>query len=571
MMADRTSRGWRIGTLALGLLLAGSVLAGQEPAKPKTGKHAEPPKIPAMLAKSGDVDKIEMINKRIAEKWQENKLKPSERASDYEFIRRASLDIIGRIAKPEEIEVFLKDPPDTRRALLIDRLLSQKDNGHVEFARNLANLWTVLLMTRTGSIEDGTRVYHEQMQVWLEDAFAANKSWREIVTDLLTASGKTNENGAVNYILANLGEPNPRGSQEGRYNMVPLTSRTTRLFLGIQTQCTQCHDHPFNPGKQDAFWGINAFFRQVEPKNMNAMMMRGKEVVREVEDDMALNSSGIISFENRKGLVRATRPRFFDQGKIVNPTVNRRQALAQYVTGSPYFAKAFVNRTWQHFFGRGFTNPVDDFGDHNEPSHPELLDELAKEFTHYGFDVKRLVRWICNSEAYNLSAVANKTNESSETEPYFSRMLLKAMTPEQLFESLAVATRAELFAGEKRRELRQNWLKSLTVSFGDDEGNEASFNGTVVQALLMMNGKDLNDAISARASIPTVAVLGRRSPARIIEYFYLATLNRPPTGKEATRILDILRSAPVKSKDPLKVWQDVFWALLNSNEFILNH
>jgi hypothetical protein len=571
MMAYQSWRAGRAWSLSFALVLAGSAFAGQEPAKSKSNKPVESPKIPALLVKTGDADKIEMINKRLAEKWRENKLKPSERASDYEFIRRVTLDIIGRIAKTEEIDVFFKDPPETRRALLIERLLSQKDNGHVEYARNFSNIWTVMLMTRTGSIEDGTRVYHEQMQTWLEDAFAGDKSWKEIVTDLLTASGKTNENGAVNYVLANLGEPIPNGSQEGRYNMVPLTSRTTRLFLGIQTQCTQCHDHPFNTGKQEAFWGINAFFRQVEPKNMNAMMMRGKEVVREVEDDIALNSTGIISFENRKGLVKATRPRFFDQGKIANSTVNRRQMLAQYVTGSPYFSKAFVNRLWQHFFGRGFTNPVDDFGDHNEPSNPELLDDLSKEFAHYGYDVKRLIRWICNSEAYSLSCVANKTNESSETEPFFSRMLLKAMTPEQLFESLAVATRAELFAGEKRRELRRNWLRSLTVSFGDDEGNEASFNGTVVQALLMMNGKDLNDAVSSKASIPTIAVLGHRPAPRIIEYFYLSTLNRPPTGRETQKILDILRTAPVKAKDPLRVWQDVFWALLNSNEFILNH
>ena len=138
---------------------------------------------------------------------------------------------------------------------------------------------------------------------------------------------------------------------------------------------------------------------------------------------------------------------------------------------------------WLHFFGRSFTNPVDDFGEHNEPSVPELLDELSSEFVHYGYDSKRLIRWICNSDAYNLSTVANKSNEKSDVEPLFGRMLLKALTPEQLFESLIVATQAEMFESkDNRKKLREKWMKDLTANFGDDEGNEVTFNGTVVQA-----------------------------------------------------------------------------------------
>jgi hypothetical protein len=223
--------------------------------------------------------------------------------------------------------------------------------------------------------------------------------------------------------------------------------------------------------------------------------------------------------------------------------------------------------------------PVDDFQPENEPSHPELLDELAESFVKSGYDPRHLIRWICTSEAYNLSSVANRSNTKQEAEPFFSRMLLKAMSPEELFDSLLVATRADKFQSkEERTKLREDWLKDLTSSFGDDEGNEVTFNGTVVQALLMMNGKNLNQAI-ANKNMETgketgrvaMALAKKSTPKAVIEYLYLAALNRPPSGRESTKLLQIYNAAPMKSDSPSHFWQDLFWALLNSNEFILNH
>jgi len=491
---------------------------------------------------------------------------PSARCTYYEFIRRLSLDIIGRIATPKEMKQFFKDAPDVRRAWLIERLLKSDD-----YAKNFANLWTILLMTRSGATDPARSVYHEQMRDWLEKRFAENMSWKEIVTHLLTATGQTSkENGAVNYILAHLGEPVPAANQEGHFNMVPVTARTTRLFLGIQTQCTQCHDHPFNPGKQLNFWGINAFFRQVDRRGERPMRNREPPVL-ELSDDLSLDSSGMVFYETRRGVVLSTKPYFFlDKARLSAPNMNRRQKLAELITSNAYFPKAYVNRLWMHFFGRGFTNPVDDFGEHNPPSHPELLDELATAFVHYGYDTKQLIRWICNSNSYSQSSVPNMTNGSTEVEPLFSRMLLKSMTPEQLFESLIVATHAEMFESKEAREkLRKEWLKDLTTNFGDDEGNEVTFNGTVVQALMMMNGGHLNHAISSKGHL--VNLVKKGNATAILDYLYLAALNRPPTPGEASRIMKIYRTAPVNNRDGLSFWQDVFWALLNSNEFILNH
>src|SRR5262249_10217360 len=171
--------------------------------------------------------------------------------------------------------------------------------------------------------------------------------------------------------------------------------------------------------------------------------------------------------------------------------LSRREELAQRIMDHPNFPRAIANRMWAHFFGKGFTQPFDDFNEQNQVSIPELLDELAAAFKHYGYDQKMLIRWICNSRAYQLSSVANKTNEKEEPEKLFSRMLLEVQSPEQLFESLMVATKTDL---ADRKTLKEQWRSRLVANFGDDEGNEVSFNGTVVQALMMMNGKELNEA-----------------------------------------------------------------------------
>lgn len=520
----------------------------------------------ATPADNGEVTRL--INEQLADSWKANKLKPSDRCTDYEFIRRASLDIIGRIATPAEIQRFMKDPPETRRKLLVDRLLAMP-----EYAEHFADIWTVLLMTRVGALDANRRVYHQQMNTWLKEQFGSpGASWKEMVHDLVTASGKTNDKHAVNFILAHLGEaipPNER-KEKGYFEMVPITSRTTKLFLGLQTQCTQCHDHPFNPEwKQHHFWGVNAFFRQVKREGNMAMRAQDQASVLELKEDPSVNQEGLVYYEKRNGSLLSTKAVFLDDSRPNGEGSSRRDYLARFLTNHEKFPEAFVNRTWGHFFGRGFTSPVDDFGEHNPISHPELLKELGKRFSHYGYNPQLLVRWICNSDAYQLSSVANKTNEKADVEPFFSRMLLKALAPEQLFDSLLVATR---LGKAESKEKKEAWMRSLTTNFGDDEGNETTFNGTVVQALLMMNGNAINEAITHKDGTVSQAFLRWKGQPNTLNELFMATLNRPPTAQESSRIMNIIRTAPTRNKvNPLLPWQDVFWALVNSNEFMLNH
>lgn len=554
------------------------------------GKDKKPP-VPKtvvediMVPDVGGLEQVTFINSEIERMWKENEITPAERCSDYEFIRRASLDIIGRIAKIDEIKQFLSDPPKLRRSRLIERLLASD-----EFPHHFATTWTTLLLTRSAP-----KVTHDQMYLYLFDELAKKEpDWSKVATDLITATGDSNENGAVNFILMHMGEQiKDSPGDNGKFDMVPVTSRTTKLFLGLQTQCTQCHDHPFNDvWYQKHFWGINAYFRQANAPNGRPMMGNDKknEVMRgnyRLVDDTGLNKEGIVSYERRNAVLLYTKPRFLDGTKISSTSKKtRREELAEMITTSPYFGKAFVNRTWGHFFGISFTkDSVDDFGEHNPISHPELLKKLGEDWSQkYKHNPRDLIRWICNSKAYGLSSVANKTNITRDSKRFFSRMLLKAMTPEQLFESLMVATQSQAASNsEDRKKLREQWLNRLVVNFGDDEGNEQSFNGTVVQALLLMNGKEINQAISDRKNGTVANVLKQPgiTPQKAMAQLYLAALNRTPTQEEYAKILNsqmILMPRVGGPRTPQErvayfadFYEDLFWAILNSNEFFLNH
>jgi len=545
---------------------------------PERGKK-EPP--------SDVVEMVKLINDKLEESWKANKITPSFYIDDHEFIRRASLDIIGRIAYPTEIAEYMRDPVEKRRSLLIERLLS-----HEEYPRQWANLWANWLLTRAGDFGRGK--YHNQMVIWLEDQFAQNKPYDEIATRLITAKGKNSDpnNGAVNFILAHVGEVIPRDKQreEGHFEMVPLTSRITRVFLGTQVQCAQCHAHPFFGSlKQEQFWGVNAFLRQVKREGAPMRPAKGVRPDLTLVDDEGVNGDASVFFEMRNGKVRMWQAEFLpppgkERGPRLDPKkkgVSRREELAKYLVEHDMFPKGMVNRMWGLFMGRGFVNPTDDFNDNNQPSHPELLNELSARFKQYNFDQKKLIRWIANSNAYHLSYVANPTNDKVEHETQFSRMIMKALSPEQLFESLSAATQPppsksmsdaarQKLANEKEKS-RNEWLAALITNFGDDEGNEITFNGTIVQALLMMNGKNINDAISAPTGTVANAISTSRSPSQVIEKLYLAALNRPPRRTELNRVLADL---PLRRgfKDSTKAqYEDLFWALLNSNEFLLNH
>jgi hypothetical protein len=409
----------------------------------------------------------------------------------------------------------------------------------------------------------------------LYEAFQRNKSYDTLVSELIAANGANapgseDFNGAVNFLLDNLQD-----------KATPATAKTARLFLGVQVQCTQCHDHPFNTWKQDQFWGLNAFFRQ-------ARALRTFEDTRVVsarleDEDFAGESgnpqTGEIYFERRNGtLIAVLEPTFIDGTKI-KPSgyvqdVNRRDALAALVVKSPQMPLAIVNRMWAYFFGHGFTRPVDDMGPHNPPSHPALLQGLADQFVASGYDLRQLIRWIVLSEPYSLSSRAARHNQQDEPslgqKPLFSHFYLRQMRPEQLYDSLVTATEAAGQRSQEGDERRRAWLSQFTIAFGTDENDETStFNGTIPQALLLMNGELTNQALSTQSGSFLAQVAGESATDREkMNKLYLAALSRLPTRDELATAQQIWLE---HRGDTAAALRDIWWALLNSNEFILNH
>ncbi|VAX41440.1 hypothetical protein MNBD_PLANCTO02-2212, partial [hydrothermal vent metagenome] len=300
---------------------------------------------------------------------------------------------------------------------------------------------------------------------------------------------------------------------------------------------------------------------------------------------------GPTFYENRRGVMRAAYPQF--AGKKVNPApeVNRRKELARLIaTGEkPLLAKAMVNRMWAHFMGYGFTHPIDDMGPHNPPTHPELLDKLTIKFVASGYDLKQLIRWICNSRLYHLTSRYNDNNQTDNPEagnaPLFSRMYVKAMSAEQLFDSLVVTTssyRSHVQQDNHFTKQRQKWLQQFVFTFETEENDELmDFNGTVPQALMMMNGTLMNRALDVkRGSLLHDITHHSKTERERIRQLYLVALSRYPSNKELSVIRKMLRKQRKarfirnrhhKKEVRAEEYQDVLWALLNSNEFLLIH
>jgi hypothetical protein len=509
---------------------------------------------------------IKEVNQLIRRSWDDNLIKPSEVADDAEWLRRVYLDVVGHIPPMETAKEFIASKDPAKRSKIVDQLLDDPD-----YVRNWTTIWTNNSIGR-GFRNRGDRdeVSRLGMDKFYREVFARNRPWNEVVKDIVTAEGNFEENGAVNFILAQMEMPD-----EG----VQLTADFTKLFLGIQVQCTQCHDHPFNDWKQDQFWSYNSIFRQTA-KDIQRKYDEdsGRMVVDFVEVTWRNVDQEEVFFERRNGEVRPAYP-VFNSHKI-DPAkhVDRRKEFGELLQtdADKMVAAAMVNRMWGHFFGYGFTKPVDDMGPHNPPSHPEVMELLTNSFIESGYDVKQLVRWIANTEAYNLTSQFSKENEIDNPAageiPLFSHIYVKAMEVEQLYDSLIIATNAHKSGArsfEASEQQRQRWLGEFITLFGDDENDSStSFNGSIPQALMMMNGRLVTEATSLdRGSFLTETVASSGSDVDKVKNIYLATLSRYPNGRELSSIAKLFRSSPNKAL----AYQDVLWALLNSNEFIVNH
>lgn len=532
----------------------------------------------AANATSTRPEPIDKIDELISRGWEEYQLKPSDREDDGLWARRLYLDLLGRIPSVSELEEFLNDESDDPRKALVERLLYD-DRYTLDYARNWTTLWTNVLIGRTGGTANNSFISREGMQKYLRDSFARNKPYNVMAHELITATGTTTPgkekfNGAVNFLVDKVNDE----------NATLATSSVSKIFMGLQVQCTQCHNHPFNEWKQEKYWEFNAFFRQSRALRRFVDGTNDVDFAELVDQDYAGESrnpeQADLFYELRNGLLKVAYPVFVDGTAIERSgyvsEVNRRQELAELILESEYLDKAIVNRMWGHFFGYGFTKPIDDLGPHNLPSHPELFDYLAKEFRNSGYDTKRLIQWIVLSEPYQLSSKATRENETDDPmmgqPPRFTHYYIRPMAAEELYESLLVATRAENSTTDYQmtEQMKSRWLQQFSRAFGTDEGDESiEFAGTITQVLMMFNGDLIKAATRADGGGFLQSVINDRSasPKDKINRMFLAAFARRPTRKEASTFLQVIQSAD----NPVQGVEDVWWAMLNSNEFLFNH
>jgi hypothetical protein len=485
-----------------------------------------------------------VIDQHLDAKLAAEKVTPGPQADDAEFLRRVYLDITGVIPSADKAAAFLDSKDPNKRAKLIDELLASPAYG-----RHMADLWQALLVKHD---PDNRGLQFDPLVKWLEAGFNENKSWNKLVSDILTASGEQDEkNGAVTFWLSN------RTPDK-------VTDTVSRVFLGVHLQCAQCHNHPFTKWKQTEYWGMAAFFMKVQATNPRQAVRQGNTL--EVSESNAPRRGKGAALPESAKLV----PAKFFQGEEPKMKASEpyRPVLAAWLTSAdnPFFARALVNRVWGQFFAHGIVNPVDDIQDANPASHPELLQELSARFAADGFDVKNLIRAVCNSQAYQRTS--RPADEGAEVDArLFARMAIKAMTPEQMFDSLEqVLGRQKRDEGARGKALQRfgpQGARGQFVAFfqADENADPTEYQAGIPQALRLMNSGMMNNDNVLRE-----LVKAGDAPEKVIERFYLTTLSRRPSAEESQKLL-----AYVEKHDMRKAYGDIFWALLNSSEFTLNH
>jgi Protein of unknown function (DUF1549)/Protein of unknown function (DUF1553) len=478
--------------------------------------------------------------------WKDASVKPAPRATDAEFLRRAYLDLTGRIPRVSEARSFLDDPASDKRTRLIDTLLASPG-----YPSHLADVWRQILLTDTAAVDDaGTS---DGFENWLRNAFAENRSYAEIARELILATGQPTDSGPALFYTALELKPEK------------LAASTSRAFLGIQIQCAECHNHPFDKWTKRDFWGYAAFFARVSQQQGGRAMM-ANSYVRDRE-------TGDVTLPNSREVV----PARFLLGSVAKDTSNRtrRMLLAEWMTSpsNHYFARAAVNRVWAQLFGRGIVDPPDDLRDDQPARTTELLGELSDYFVHSNYDIRRLYRVLATTEAYQLAS-----EEASGQRPpeLFAAMPLKVLTAEQLYTCVSLATcrpydkiLASVPSSGARRAMTNR--AGFVNSFRAPSTGPTEYLAGIPQALKLLNGRLVDDATDVeRSDILTALDVPFLTDRERVETLFLATLSRRPSPEVGQKF----EAYVAKHSEPAarrRALGNILWALLNSAEFAVNH
>ncbi len=485
------------------------------------------------------------IDELVGKKLQQLRLVPSGQCSDEEFLRRVTIDVTGQLPTEDEYNLFLNDVAPDKRAALVDRLLERK-----EFSEIWAMKFATLLM-----IKSSNQVSYKSAflyATWLTDKFARNVPINEMVRDLLTSSGGTFGSPGTNFY-------------EIERDTLKTSENVAQVFMGIRTQCAQCHNHPFDRWTMDDYYGFAAFFSQV-----------GRKQAEDYREQIIYNRfSGEVKHPVSGQNVA---PKFLGGEAPDTKGKDRREVLADWLTSgdNPYFAPSIANRVWAHFMGVGLVNQVDDIRISNPASNPELFETLGKKLVEYDFDFRRLVRDICNSEAYQRSSAANDSNRQDERN--YSHALIRRIPAESLLDCVSAVTQSPdkfrgLPLGARAVQIADGTTSTyFLTTFGRSTRNtvcdcEATTDPSLSQALHLLNGDAVHNKIRSGNTLRDWLETEKLSPEQIIDRIYVRCLSRKPTPTEREELLATL---PAEGS-PAGELEDIYWAVLNSREFVFNH
>ncbi|MGI9455931.1 MAG: DUF1549 domain-containing protein [Aeoliella sp.] len=529
------------------LLVAAAPLAPGKPSVDRVAKH---------------------VDQLLAEELFDESTELAPATDDATFLRRVWLDLVGDIPSPEHTTAFLLDPAKDKRERVVRDLLA-----HPQFGQNWARYWRDVILARR--LEDRAVLVSNSVVTMLTDDLNTGETWDVVAEKFITSLGDVRENGATAIMMA----------QDGRTE--ESTAEISRIFLGIQIQCAQCHDHPYDRWKREQFHELAAFFPRTGVRPVNTATRKSFAVIANDRPDRGRGNNDNV---NRRGTAehympdlddpsaRGTRmqPKFFLTSADLpfgSVDAERRETIAEWFTDNEWFATAYVNRMWAELVGEGFYEPIDDIGPDRTPSAPRAVAFLSKEFAKSGNDPKWLFRVITSTEAYQRDCRPRRLPNATP----FTANVAQRLRGDQLFNALLTTL-----------ELEENKIKSMVagrsggnyggqitprmafnVAFGfDPSAPRETISGSIPQALAMMNTPQMNAAVSVGSKRrPTslgnlVNAIG--DDQMLTSELYLRTLCREPSEEE----LHFVSSYAESVDDRSEVFEDVLWTLINSAEYV---
>jgi hypothetical protein len=495
-----------------------------------------------------------VIDKYVFDNLKQLNVVPSNLSDDSEFLRRVTLDTLGRLPSPDEVTAFQADADPAKRTKMIDSLLERPE--YVDYRTlHLADLLRVnprKFGNGTGALADRSAVLFTD---WIRNSVETNQPWDQFVRELIEARGSTYQNGPTNFYRVE------RGANDRMENI-------GQAFLGVRMSCARCHKHPFDRWTTDNYWNFASFMGKV---NARGGKLNQEEIVGYDPNARVVNMS--VNGKNRGKIAPCT---YLGETEPAKESPDMIVSLADWMTDpkNPFFARATVNRLWSYYFVRGVIHPVDDMRATTPESVPGLLDTLAKELVDHKYDMKYLTRLILNSRTYQLSAVPNASNEKDDR--FFSHYFPKAMPAEALVDAVNQATGAQEKFGsfpERSRAVQAEIPNSsqFLSAFGQSHREfladiDPKLEPNLVQTLMMINSPYIEGKIRQGTTVNT-EVARNDTDETLVKALYMRTFCRTPSPTELAKSVAILKQVPDRHEGA----QDLLWALLSAREFFFNH